>query len=59
MTQSTALASAISVKIEKSSDYKNIIESAKYEASLGLEQSTLEKYNKALSMCTEVCACGC
>ena len=36
-----------------------LIESAKYEASLGLEQSTVEKYNKALSMCTEVCACGC
>lgn len=36
-----------------------LIESAKYEATLGLADSTVEKYNKALSMCTEVCACGC
>tara|TARA_B100000035_G_C21014280_1_gene561040 strand:+ start:724 stop:1185 length:462 start_codon:yes stop_codon:yes gene_type:complete len=36
-----------------------LIESAKYEATLGLEATTIEKYNKALSMCTEVCACGC
>ena len=36
-----------------------IIESAKYEATLGLADTTVEKYNKALSLCTEVCACGC
>jgi hypothetical protein len=36
-----------------------IIDSARYEADQGLADSANDKYNKAKSLCTEVCACGC
>lgn len=36
-----------------------LIDSAKYEASAGLSDSATDKFNKAKSLCTEVCACGC
>jgi len=36
-----------------------LLQAAEYEASLGLTDSVVEKYNKAKELCTEVCACGC
>jgi hypothetical protein len=36
-----------------------LLQAAAYEASIGLEESVVEKYNKAKELCTEVCACGC
>lgn len=36
-----------------------LLQAAKYEASLGLKESTQDKYLKAKELCTEVCACGC
>ena len=36
-----------------------LLQAAKYEATLGLEESVQEKYNKARELCREVCACGC
>ncbi len=36
-----------------------LLQAAKYEATLGLEESVQEKYNKAKELCVEVCACGC
>lgn len=36
-----------------------LIDAAKYDATEGLAEGAVEKYNKAKSMCVEVCACGC
>lgn len=36
-----------------------LIQAAKYEATLGLQDSVQDKYIKAKELCTEVCACGC
>lgn len=36
-----------------------LLQAAKYEATLGLEESVQDKFQKAKSLCTEVCACGC
>ena len=36
-----------------------ILQSAEYDAALGLADGAQEKYNKAKELCTERCACGC
>jgi hypothetical protein len=36
-----------------------LLDSAMYEAHLGLADTANDKYNKAKALCTEVCACGC
>ena len=30
-----------------------------YDATLGVVQGAIDKYNKAKSMCVDNCACGC
>lgn len=45
--------------LQRAQTIRLLVQSAKYEASAGLENSAVEKYNQASDMCTEVCACGC
>ena len=45
--------------LQRAHTVKLLLQAAKYEATLGLEESVQEKYNKAKELCTEVCACGC
>lgn len=45
--------------LQRAHTIKLLLQAAKYEATLGLEDSVQKKYNKAKELCTEVCACGC
>ena len=45
--------------LDRAQTVRLLIQSAKYESTLGLVESVQEKYRKAKELCTEVCACGC
>jgi hypothetical protein len=45
--------------LQRAHTIRLLLQAAKYEATLGLEITTQEKYDKAKQLCTEVCACGC
>ena len=45
--------------LQRAHTIRLLLQAAQYEASLGLEITTQEKYTKAKQLCTEVCACGC
>jgi len=45
--------------LQRAQTVRLLLQAAKYEATLGLEESVQDKYNKAKDLCVEVCACGC
>ena len=45
--------------LQRAQTIRLLLQAAQYEATLGLEITTQEKYTKAKQLCTEVCACGC
>ena len=45
--------------LDRAQTVRLLIQSAKYEAKMGLEESVQQKYQKAKELCQEVCACGC
>lgn len=45
--------------LQRAQTVRLLLEAARYEATLGLEESVQAKYLKANELCVEVCACGC
>lgn len=45
--------------LDRAQTIRLLLQAASYEATLGLEESVQDKYQKAKALCDEVCACGC
>ena len=45
--------------LKRAQTIRLLLSSAEYEASTGSANAAVDKYNKARSLCVEVCACGC
>lgn len=45
--------------LQRAQTIRLLLQSAQYEATLGLVDSVQDKYRKAKELCVEVCACGC